>query len=227
MPGITRLQLYNNALLICGESFLASLTEAREPRRLLDQVYQSNGVNYCLEAGQWQFGRRAVEIDYDPSIDPGFGYQYAFTKPDDWVRTAAVCTDSRYNNPLSAYADEMGNWYSDITPIYVKYISNDAAFGGDLSLWPATFCDYVATYFASKIIHKLAGDKSSQMLTIFGPPGQPQKGLLAISLHNALSKSAQTQPTVWPAQGTWSRSRGRWWRGGPFGDGGDTGSLIG
>lgn len=227
MPGITRLQLYNNALMVCGDSSLASLTEAREPRRLLDDVYNSNGIDYCLEQGQWWFAMRAVQIDYDPSITPDFGYQYAFTKPTDWINTSALCQDERFNVPLTRYNDERANWYADITPIYAKYISNDPTFGKDLSQWPASFAEYVATYFASRIIHKLSGDKSSQRETIFGPPGQPSKGLLAGQLHRARGAAAQTQPTQWPAQGSWSRAR-QGWRGnrGPFGDGGTSGSLL-
>ena len=38
---ITRLQLYNSALLLLGERNLASLSENREPRRLLDHVWDT------------------------------------------------------------------------------------------------------------------------------------------------------------------------------------------
>jgi len=38
----SRLKLYNDALTACGESHLASLTEDREPRRLLDHVWDEN-----------------------------------------------------------------------------------------------------------------------------------------------------------------------------------------
>lgn len=79
----TQLDIYNGALLHCGERFLASLTEQREPRRLLDRVWSSNGVKTCLEQGQWNFAMRTIQIDYDPSIAPSFGYARAFQKPND------------------------------------------------------------------------------------------------------------------------------------------------
>jgi hypothetical protein len=220
--GITRLELYNNALMLCGERFLASLTEEREPRRLLDQVFNTNGVNYCLEQGQWWFAMRTVMIDVDPSLSPDFGYRNAFTKPTDWLATSAVCSDEYFNTPLTRYADERANWYADITPIYVKYISNDSAFGGDLAQWPATFCDYAAAYFAGRIIGKLTGDKADQRAILFGPPGQ---GLIRETLHIAKSKAAMTQPTQWPAQGSWSRAR-QGSRSGRY-DRGNRGGLIG
>lgn len=223
--GITRLELYNNALLMAGERSLASLAEDREPRRLLDQVYNTNGIDHCLEQGQWWFAMRTVMIDYDTAISPSFGYQKAFTKPTDWIATSAVCSDEYFRVPLTAYADERANWWADITPIYVKYISNDAAFGGDLSKWPASFVDYAAAYFAGRIIGKLAGDKADQRTALFGPPGQPSKGLIGMNLHIAKNAAAMTQPTQWPAQGNWTRARqgsrrGRYDRGNP-------GSLIG
>lgn len=221
--GITRLQLYNGALLLCGERSLASLSEEREPRRLLDEVFNSNGVNYCLERGQWWFAMRAVQIDYDPSVDPAFGYNYAFNVPEDWVSTSAVCSDPYYRQPVICHAAEPDYWYAAITPIYVKYVSNDGDYGNDLSRWPATFSDYACAYFASRIIRKLGGDKSDQIAALMG-----DKGILNTNLHVAKNAAAMTQPTQVLAQGTWSRARlGNRYGGGPFGDGGTTGSLIG
>lgn len=222
---ITRLQLYNNALMLCGERFLASLAEDREPRRLLDQVWNSNGVDYVLEKGQWWFAMRTVRIDYDPAITPSFGYRRAFVKPTDWISTSSVCSDEFFNSPLTAYADEVGYWYSDTYPIYVKYVSNDPGYGANMATWPASFADYAAAYFASQIISKLAGDKSAQRDALFGPPGMPSRGILAATLHHALNAAAMTQPAQFMAEGNWTKAR-RGTRGG-YRDGGNRGSLIG
>ena len=223
--GTTRLDLYNAALLICGERFLADLTENREPRRLLDHVWNTNGNDYCLEQSQWHFAMRTVMIDYEPSIQPAFGYKRAFTKPTDWMQTSAVCSDEFFRTPLLGYSDETGYWYADIYPIYVKYVSNDIGFGGDLSRWPQTFVDYVACYYASKIIAKLGGDRTAQEEKIYGPPGAPEKGLLHHTLHVAKAKAAFGQPAQYWAQGNWTRAR-RGKRGG-YNDRGNSGSLMG
>ena len=69
-----RLSIYNDALLLCGERGLASLTENTEPRRLLDQVWNNEGVIKCLELGQWHFAMRGVQVDYDPDLEPSYGY---------------------------------------------------------------------------------------------------------------------------------------------------------
>ena len=224
MAGTTRLQLFNDSLMLCGERFLASLTEDREPRRQLDQAWASNGVRYCLEQGQWQFAMRTQQIDADTAIDPQFGYQNAFDKPTDWVLTSAVCSDERFNVPLTQYSDEMGYWLADIDPIYVKYVSDDAAYGGDLPLWPATFCDYVAAYFASKVINKITSDKD-KITFLLGQPGKIGGGELGRRLKIAKSRAGMTQPTRFPAQGSWPLARGG--RGGTRRDRGNTGSLTG
>lgn len=211
----SRLLLYNEALRICGERKLASLSESREPRRLLDEVWDADGVKRCLEAGQWNFAMRAVQIDQDTAVDPQFGYTYGFSKPTDWVRTAAVCTDERLSNPLIDYKDEADYWYADLTPIYVRYVSNDDSWGGDFSKWPGSFSQFAAAYFASRIIFKLTSDKERVLLV---------KRELRDSKRDALNKDAMNDPTTFPARGSWSRARAGQ---GSRRDGGNRGSLIG
>jgi len=199
----TRLELYNAALLICGERFLSSLSEDREPRHLLDHVWDNDGVRKCLESGQWKFAMRAVRLDYDTAIDPEFGYRRAFSKPTDWCTTTAVCSDEYFNVPLLQYVEEAGYWFADIDELYVRYVSNDSSFGGDLSLWPAKFADYVAAFFASKIILKLTADKERRDAIL-----HPRDGLLVRATKEAKSHDAMAGPTVFPPRGSWSSARG-------------------
>ena len=154
-----QLDIYNGALLHCGERFLASLTEEREPRRLLDHVWSSGGVKACLEMGQWNFAMRTTQLDYDSSIEPGFGYNRAFDKPDDWVLTSAVCSDEFFRSPLLRYWDEAGYWYSDLDTIFVRYVSNDEGYGMNMGAWPQSFYEFVCAHFASRIILKLSNSQ--------------------------------------------------------------------
>src|SRR5579863_9507357 len=146
-----QLDLYNGALRIAGERKLASLTEAREPRFLLDDAWGDGGVaaiNYMLEQGLWHFAKRSARFDADPNFTPLFGYRQRFEKPNDWVRTAAVAEDEYYEAPLTRVSDESGSWFADVTPIYVMYISSDPAYGGNLGTWPTTFAYAVEAYLA-------------------------------------------------------------------------------
>lgn len=210
----SRLDIYNDALLLVGERFLSSLTEAREPRRLLDHVYNNDGIGDCLESGQWFFAMRTIKIDYDPGIQSEYGYRRAFEKPSDWVLTSALCSDEYFNEPLNRYYDEAGYWYSDLTEMYVRYVSNDSAYGLDLSRWPKKFTKFVSAHFASEIITKIDIERYNDLLTI-----------RERRLTDAKNSDAMADPTQFPAQGSWStaRQRGNTTRR----DRGNRGSLIG
>ena len=160
----TQLSLYNDALMIIGERFLSSLTEEREPRRLLDQAWSSGtgAIRACLEEGQWRFATRTVQVDYDSGVEPDFGLPHAFQKPDDWVSTVAVCTDQYFRSPLLRYVDEAGYWYSDLETIYVRYISDDAGYGSNLGEWPESFRQFVAAHLASKIILRMSNSEEEE-----------------------------------------------------------------
>lgn len=147
----TKLSIYNNALTsYLGERKLSSLTESRKPRRILDQIWDNDFIKGCLEDGYWNFATRTFSSEYNPSVDPDFGFQYAHDKPADWVRTSAISSDDYFGSPLTAYNDETAYWFTDCDVIYVKIISDDASFGGDLAAWPRSFTDYVEAKLAAR-----------------------------------------------------------------------------
>ena len=195
----TQLTIYNQALLKLGERALSSLTEERKSRRDLDTVWASGAVNFCLEQAQWYFAMRAIQADYDPDISPAFGFAYAFGKPSDWVVTSAFCSDEYMQVPINAYIDEAGYWYCDYQTIYLKYVSDDTGYGGDMLKWPATFADYVSSYMASEII--LSTTQSMDRYQKFC------QLILNPALITAKNKAAMTGPTQFPARGMWSKSR--------------------
>lgn len=211
----TRLKLYNAALRMCGERSLASLTEAREPRYLLDEVWSDGGVNACLEQGFWRFAKQVVMLDYDTNVTPAYGYARAFSRPTDYVKTIAVCSDENFKVPLLQYTYENGYWYANVDQIYVQYVSNDAAFGNDLSIWTQAFADFAAAHFASKIALKLTGSTEKQDAI----EKKTERLLLA-----AKNLDASNDPTKFPAPGNWVTSR---YSRGRNNDRGNTGSLIG
>lgn len=215
MAAPTRLTIYNGALMVIKERFIATLTDNVESRRLLDYVWENDGVKHCLEDGQWFFAMRTARVDYDPAITPEFGYKRGFTKPADWVLTAAVCADEYFRVPLTAYTDESGYWYSDEDTIYVKYVSNDASYGGNMALWPSVFTEYVKAHFAWMVAGKLAGESAEAKAL----------GIKGMRLLDAKNANALALPTRFPAQGAWTSSRRRYSTSRK--DGGNGGSLIG
>lgn len=221
----TRLQLYKDALRLCGAASISALTDEVESRRLLDEVWDGGGVRKVLERGSWQFAVRTQMLDFDPSVSPSFGYTRAFVKSSDWVTTTAICTDEFLRAPLLQYIDEVGYLYADEEVLYVQFVSDDPAFGGDLSTWTGTFNDYAIAYFASQIIHRLTSDKE-RLAMLLGPDLSGEKrGMLAERLRTARAKDAMQDPTKFLPEGSWVRAR----RGGGHGgrDNGSRGQLIG
>ena len=214
----SKLLVFNAALLLVAERKLASLTENREPRRLLDDVFDGGAVRTCLESGFWNFGTRSFSIEFDPSIAPDFGFQRGFVKPSDWVRTSVVSASEYFRPPFKGhqFADEAGHWFADIDTLYVKMVSDGAAYGGDLGAWPESFARYFETYLASRIAWKLTRSKDTVK--------EIQKELKRL-LKGATAKDAMNEGASFPPEGSWNRSRRP--RGSGRRDGGPRSQLIG
>jgi hypothetical protein len=194
----TQLNLYNDAMLICEERTLASLTEARKPRYLLDQVWNNGGINDCLEEADWIFARRSEMIVYDPSIQPSFGFPHAFGKPADWLRTSAISSDPYFDTNLTQYQDEAGYWWANLDTIYVKYVSNDVNYGQNKNLWSGAFKQFAAAHFASKIIGSLTHSKQVQ---------DKVAAVREFTLLAARGKDTMNEPPGFFTRGQWSRAR--------------------
>ena len=224
----TKLRLYNAALTLCGQAAISALTEQTEARRLLDLAWDNGAVRSVLEKGSWIFAERTQRLDFDPSFDPDFGFRRAFQKGSDWVSTNAVCSDEFFQSPLLRYSDEAGFLYADEDFIYVKFVSDDVAFGADLSTWTNSFTEYAEAFMASKIIFKLTSDKDRVTFLMGADASGTKSGYMHQKLRTARSSDARQDPTKFPPPGSWVMSRGGFWRGrGPMGDGGSGGSLIG
>lgn len=213
----TQLSLYNGALRLCKERKLSSLSENNEARRLLDDAWGDGGVTggsvkHCLQLGQWDFAMRTAMVDYSPSVEPSFGYRYAFDQPEDMVRVAAVCQDEYFRSPLLQYTDERGYWYASLPTIYVKWVSNDSDYGLDLSQWPESFIKLVEAHLANEIVGNLTQSSSNLIDKV-------EKDFQR-ALTSARSLDAMNQPTKLLPQGGWvtarqgGHNRGSRWSGG-------------
>ncbi|HCZ47991.1 MAG TPA: hypothetical protein DCZ11_03180 [Gammaproteobacteria bacterium] len=195
---ITKLSIANGALRLLREHQLsqAELTNgSREPARVFNAIWDDGGVRACLEAGAWKFAKRSVQIDYSPSVAPAFGYQYAFDKPTDWVSTMGVYADANMVDPYRGYREEGAYWLAGRETLYVSYVSNANEYGGDFSLWPQTFNDFVQAHFASKMAGPMT-DAGKEMLV-----------LREQMLQKALASDAHREPARAVLPGTWAVAR--------------------
>lgn len=197
---VTQLSLYNGALMQLGETGLANLTETRESRYLLDNVWDNTGgLSDCLNDGFWKFAIRSVQWAHDPSVTPNFGLQWAFSLPTDYVRAYMVCSDAYFSTPLNLYRMEGRRYlYADIDPIFLSYVSNDTNYGLNLSNWTLNFTRYVECYFAWRIAPKVYQSESKLEAL--------EKRLHRI-LIEARSLDAMEGAVDFPAAGSWVRSR--------------------
>jgi hypothetical protein len=97
--------------------------------------------------------------------------------------------------------DEAGIWYANCDPLYVVYISNNSAYGMDMSLWPATFESFVDLSLAVAACRKITG--SDSMLE--GPEGLLRR--LKKAKESALSKDAMAEPTAEQQVSSWVEAR--------------------
>lgn len=213
----TRLALYKIALRAVGERTIASLNENREPRRLLDEVWNAGAVRYFLEQGLWNHAIRTSQIDSSSSVSTAFGYSFAFDLPSDFVRLVQISAGEYFDLPLVRYEIETAFIYADVDPIYVRYVSNHGDFGSDLSLWPESFTLWAGYWLATQIAPALKNDIDMEVLE------KRTKKLLI----DARSKDAQQEPPRWPPLSSWANAR--FGRAGTAGrrDGGSRSRLTG
>lgn len=198
--GTTKLILFNKALVeYLNERAISSLSEDTESRRLLDKVYDGGLINFVLEQGLWNHAMRKQSLTYDPDTTVEFGYTYAFNIPTDHIRPAAISADEMFSVPLLQYETMRDLWFANHDTIYVKYVSNDSLYGADLSLWPPSFIEYVASYLALQICGKLTGSKVDK---------EELKKEVKTRLSTAKSKDAIAEPTQIPPVGAWAGGRG-------------------
>lgn len=194
---IDKLKLYTGALRLCGEGKV-TLTEEREPRRLLDDVWDEGAVRYCLEQGQWQFATRTVKVAASSSVSPTFGYRYAFLKDADWVRTISVSSDEYFTSEFTRYRDEANYLFADLDELYFAYVSDDDEYGGDFSLWPMSFSKFVMAYMAFEVAPRLTGVKVDM---------EKLERQMDKRLQEAQNKDGVNRPTQFLPQGSWNASR--------------------
>lgn len=208
----TQLGIYNGALRILKERKLATLSENKEARRVLDDVWEDT-IDTVLEEGLWNFATRTAKFSAEVGFVPAFGYKNQFIQPNDYIRLVAMCQDEYLKVPLNGYTDEVGSWYADQAELYVSYVSNDVTYGADLTRWPRTFVKYVELYIAVEAGPRITGKDLDRSIML----------QLRDALIDARSKDAMNEPTRFLPSGRWTSAR----TGGTRRDRGNRGNLIG
>lgn len=203
-----KLALYNGALRRLGSRELASLTENREPRRVLDGIWGSTDrvVKKALEKGEWNFAIRTVEGIYSTTVEPDFGFRRAYDKPDDVRRLAALSADEYFSRPLinAQYVDEAGYWFTDLDTLFVRYVSDNSAYGLNSAAWPEAFKEYIECDLAWEACERITNATAKR--------DRVERDRMN-ALKSAKSNDAMAEGVKFLPHGSWARARrGAWGR---------------
>lgn len=192
----TRLQIYNGALRRLGNPLLTSLSENLSSRRYLDSVWDEGFIDYVLDRGKWSFAKRTERITQSTTLIPQFGLKYAFPQPIDFIKLVAMWQNPECTVPLLWYQYEAGVFYTQIDTIYLQYVSNDAAYGGNIALWPAPFTQYSQAFMAQQAAPFITNQNG----------GDLEKDLI-IAERIALTSDGLNKPIQVNPIGAWNRAR--------------------
>ena len=212
---MTKLAVINASLVELGNERITDTGEnikaARETTAVWDQV-----VAECIASAHWNFAMETVKAVADTGVEPEFGYTEVFAKPADWVRTSGVSEDEYFTYPLLDYYDDANFWSADVSPIYIRYISNDTGLGLELTRWPAKFSRFVSLEIAERVCLALTQNNSlkEQIGKARDKARKEAKNIDAMDENSPRF----APPNSW-TQARWGRSSGR--------DRGRRGSLIG
>lgn len=196
-----KLSIYNGALRRLGSRRLASLTENRKPRRVLDDVWGADAaVKLALEKGEWNFAIRTVKMDYSTSVVPEFGYKRVFSKPADFCRLATLSTSEYFTNVLvdTDYKDEAGYWLTDNDVLYARFVSSGDDFGMDSSKWTESFKEFLEAYLAWDACEAITNSTSKR---------DRQERDMMKALSSAKSADGMSEGVKFLRRGSWSTAR--------------------
>ena len=184
----SQLSIYKSAALLIKESPIGlALTDDTVLVNTFDEVW-ADVIELVLEAGKWNCAARSLTIQSDTDSEPAFGYNFAFTKPDDYANLIAISANATFYPPFgpNQYRDEGEFWFADCDPLYVSIVSSGASYGGDLSKW--------STHMARYAEHELASRAAPFVASIGEQALSYLEQRKTLALRKALSWDASKQP---------------------------------
>lgn len=201
--GTTKLQLYKRAIELCEQTPIAALTDTTEARRRCDTHYD-DVLAWLVEQAFWRCAMRTVEITENTGVAPAFAYEYAHDLPSDFVKRYVVSASEFLDPPLdgqeqgNAYLIEGGYIWANVTPIYMRYSSNSASYGLDVTAWTEGMANAAAHELAARIAPTITGSstKADEL---------HEKALLLAG--KAATFDAMQQTTQSTREGRWTKNR--------------------
>ena len=141
--------IYNRALQILGAEEINSNTDDSVRKVKLDVALSADLVESLLEDTGWHWAVTSSKVEVNPSLEPEWGYQEVFDKPDDMQRLDGIFVDEYMQVPLKQYKDEGPYIFANVTEMYLQFVSR--AFLSDPSSWPIHFKRLVSATMARDV----------------------------------------------------------------------------
>lgn len=162
-----QLAIYKHALVLLGERTIASLSEAREPVRVFDDIWDET-KQFCLEQGMWKFAMLRQRLE--PEAAGGFGYSNKFLYPTGLIHLFALSLSVSFDPQIvDDFVDDGNRFHANADLLEIRYSSNDSQnAGGNLVRWTQTFAFYVAARLALNTCYRLTGslEREKSLMTI-------------------------------------------------------------
>ena len=202
--GTTKLAIYKKAIRSIKQTPIGALTDDVQVRHRCDDEY--DGVlAWLLEQAFWRTAMRSAQITQNEAIDPAFAFDYAHDLPSDFVRRETISASEFLDPPLDeqiggpGYLIEGGYIWANVTPLYMRYVSNDASYGYDLTLWTDGMAEAAGLQLGSRIAPYVAA--SAEMAEELHEASMVRVG-------RAATFDSLQQTTRRMREGTWSKVRG-------------------
>ena len=195
--------IYNNALQILGLEEINSNTDDSDRKVKMDVARAANLIESLLEETGWHWTIQSLKMQYNPSLEPDWGFSKVFDKPDDMHRLDGVFQDEYMQVPLKNYKDEGEYIFTEMNEIYLQFVS--ASYLTNVSYWPAHFKRLVAAALARDTAAVLGVDP---LYTL---------GVYKEAESSSRNIDIMQSPPRRLANGSWTQSRfaGNYYRGRP------------
>jgi hypothetical protein len=201
--GTTKLQLYKRAIELCEQTPISALTDNATTRHRCD-IHYDDVLAWMMEQAFWNCAMRTVEITQNTGVSPAFAYEYAHDKPSDFVKKYVISGSEFLKPPMdeqdtgNAYLIEGGYIWANVTPIYLRYVSNDSSYGLDLTNWTEGMAKAAAHELAARIAPTVTGSttKAEEL---------HERAFMLVG--KAATFDAMQQPTQMVREGRWTKNR--------------------
>jgi len=149
-------KIYNKAFFILGLDEITTNNDDSLRRIKADVVIGTGLVATVLEDTGWTFALTSSKLSFDPSLEPEWGFNRVYTKPNDMHRLDGIYTDNFFQNPLKDYIDEGDLWYCGLDEIFVQYVNT--SFLTSVDDWPRYFANVLSGEIAVLLAPGMAPD---------------------------------------------------------------------